>query len=456
MAKIDEWRDLFELILNNVYSGIIFCDKNAKVVFMNRVYADLLGVDRHKSVGRHITNFFPRSRIPNVIEKGWTELGSRCSLKSDTPPLLVNRIPIKRNGHVEGAIIQTLFKDYAEFKDLVSSLNLLKKEVDFYKSGLDSVLSATYTLDAIIGENSRLKAAKAVAEKYAKTDSPVLILGPTGSGKELFAHAIHNESSRKNLPFVCLNCGAIPRELIESELFGYESGAFTGASTKGKLGKIELAHGGTLYLDEIGDLPADAQAAILRVLETKILEKVGAVKSVRVEFRLVAATNRDLGEMIRQRRFREDLYYRLNAMTLSVPGLSERSDDIPLLTHHFLQSLDRDEMQFTEKAMAVLRGYSWPGNVRELKNVVERAVSLAEDRLIRMEHFPPELIRNYFCNEVVSAAEVGLLAEEMLRFEKHLIQKALEKTGKTMSRTAKILGISRSTLYEKCKRHQLI
>ena len=400
MAKIDEWRDLFELILNHVYSGIIFCDKDARVVFMNQVYADLLGTDRHPAVGRHITDFFPLSRIPKVLQTGWVELGSRCSLKSDTPPLLVNRIPIKRNGRTEGAIIQTIFKDYAEFKDLVASLNLLRKEVDFYKSGLGSVLSATYTFDAIIGESSQIRTVKALARKYAGTDAPVLILGPTGCGKELFAHAIHNASPRREKPFVCLNCGAIPRELIESELFGYESGAFTGASAKGKPGKIELAHGGTLYLDEIGDLPAGAQAALLRVLESKQVDKVGGVKSVQVEFRLVAATNRDLGEMIRQGRFREDLFYRLNAMTLTIPRLSERPTDIPLLARFFLRGLGREGMVFSDPAMAALQAYSWPGNIRELKNVVERAISLSEDPVIRVEHFPPELVRSQFCEQI--------------------------------------------------------
>ena len=336
IGDIIELNDLLELILNNVYSGIIFCDSESRILFMNQVYADLLGTDRAKAVGRHITDFFPSSRLPAVLQKGRAELGERCSLKTEAP-LLVNRIPIKRNGVTKGVILQTIFKDFAAFKDLVAKFNLLKQEADYYKTSLSSVLSAKFTFDSIIGQTETIRKAKAMALKYARTDAPVLILGPTGSGKELFAQAIHQASARKDGAFVCVNCGAIPRELIESELFGYESGAFTGASKSGKPGKIELAHGGTLYLDEIGDLPQDAQAALLRVLETKVVDKVGGIKTITVDFRLVAATNRDLNDMIRRGEFREDLFYRLNTMTLSVPSLAERTGDVPAADRSFPQ-----------------------------------------------------------------------------------------------------------------------
>lgn len=455
ISDIIELNDLLELILNNVYSGIIFCDSEARILFINQVYADLLGTDRVQAVGRHITDFFPSSRLPEVLEKGRAELGERCSLKTEAP-LLVNRIPIKRNGVTRGVILQTIFKDFAAFKDLVAKFNLLKEEAAYYKTSLSSVLSARFTFDSIVGQTEPMKKTKALALKYAKTDAPVLILGPTGSGKELFAQAIHRASSRRDGAFVCLNCGAIPRELIESELFGYESGAFSGASKKGKPGKIELAHRGTLYLDEIGDLPPDAQAALLRVLETKIVDKVGGIKAVMVDFRLVAATNRDLREMIRRGEFRKDLYYRLNTMTLTVPSLAERSGDLPLLIEHFLKAMGRTQVTVSDGAMSLLQRYAWPGNVRELKNVIERAVSLSEGQVIDPEVLPQDFSEYRGGGLSLVPPEGGSLREQLDRCEKEIIGQAILKNRGNMRQTSKELGISRSTLYDKARRHTLV
>ena len=455
IGDIIELNDLLELILNNVYSGIIFCDSDSRILFMNQVYADLLGTDRAKAVGRHITDFFPSSRLPAVLQKGRAELGERCSLKTEAP-LLVNRIPIKKNGVTKGVILQTIFKDFAAFKDLVAKFNLLKQEADYYKTSLSSVLSAKFTFDSIIGQTEAIRKAKAMALKYARTDAPVLILGPTGSGKELFAQAIHQASARKDGAFVCLNCGAIPRELIESELFGYESGAFTGASKQGKPGKIELAHGGTLYLDEIGDLPQDAQAALLRVLETKVVDKVGGIKTITVDFRLVAATNRDLNDMIRRGEFREDLFYRLNTMTLTVPSLAERPGDLPLLIDHFLKAMGRATVTVSDRAMAMLQRYPWPGNIRELKNVIERAVSLSEGQVIDVDLLPPDISECRGRGAPSAQSGQGSLKEQMERCEKEIIRCAALKNRENMRQTAKDLGISRSTLYDKARKHKLI
>jgi transcriptional regulator with PAS, ATPase and Fis domain len=447
--------DLFELVLNNVYSGIIVTDRQGRVVFMNQVYAELLNVDRHEVVGSPIQRFFPSSRLSQVMASGQAELGQRCSLRTNTP-LLVNRIPLKHKGRTTGAILQTVFRDYQHFTDLLARLNLLENEVKYYKKGLTSVLSARYTFNAIIGQSKAMADVKRLTVKYAQADAPVLFIGPTGTGKELFCHAVHSESPRSGGPFVCVNCAAIPRELLESELFGYESGAFTGASKKGKPGQIELAHQGTLYLDEIGDLPISAQAKLLRVLDTKMLDKVGGVKSVHVDFRLVAATNRDLPNMMTRRLFRDDLYYRLNTMTVNVPPLVERNGDIPVLVNHFLENLERPELKLDEPAMEALQKYEWPGNVRELKNVVERAVSLTEGDIIGRDQLPREILDCGTSNAVVSGQPDTLLADELAGFEKHLIRSRLETLQGNMSKTAKSLGVSRSTLYEKCQKHQLI
>ncbi len=444
----------FELLLDDVYSGIILCDKDSRILFMNKFYADLLGTDQKKAVGKHIKTFFPQSRLPSVVETGEMELLKRCSLRADIA-LLVNRVPIIRKGETIGVVLQTVFKNHQEIGSLLTRLSLLEKEVSHYKRGLNSVLSATYNFDSIIGNNRSILEAKKMAAKYARTQSSVLILGQTGTGKELFAHAIHLSSPRSAGAFVCVNCAAIPRELLESELLGYETGAFTGASKKGKQGKIQLAHQGTLFLDEIGDLPLNAQAKLLRVLETKTIEKVGGVKTIDVDFRLVAATNKDLRGMIDHNEFREDLFYRLNTMSVEIPPLSERADDIPLLIRFFLHSMGKENFTVSEEAMECLKIYSWPGNVRELKNVIARAVSLAEGDALCLEHLPNEIRNDNPCSASASKITGESLSQELACHEKTILMEALKSTGGNMTRAAKKLGIARSTLYEKCRTHNL-
>ncbi len=306
------------------------------------------------------------------------------------------------------------------------------------------------------GKNDRLLEAKRVAEKYAKTDGAVLVLGPTGSGKELFAHAIHLASDRRKGAFVCVNCAAIPRDLLESELFGYEEGAFTGARKKGKAGRIELADHGTLFLDEIGDLPLNAQAKLLRVLDTGRFERLGGLKPVQVNFRLVAATHRDLKAMIHRNEYREDLFYRLNTMCVNIPPLSERPDDIPELAHHFFVILEKHHLKISEPAMQAMKSYSWPGNVRELRNVIERAVSLAEGNAIDMEQLPEEIRFPRTGHLKMSGFPDDTLAKEMAAVEKKILERVLARTQNKMVKAAEVLGISRSTLYEKCRRYEIL
>lgn len=447
--------DFLSLVLDNVYSGIIVCDTNCRIVFMNRVYAELLGTDPQEAVGKPIEEYFVASRLPSVLATGRPELGQRCSLKTATP-MLVNRIPLRQQGRTVGVILQTIFRDYQAFTDLMDRMRLLEREVSYYKKGLDRVLSPLYSFDSIVGQSRALAEVKEMAAKYAATDAPVLILGATGTGKEMFAHAVHAASPRAGGPFVCVNCAAIPRDLLESELFGYESGAFTGASKKGKVGQIQLAHQGTLYLDEIGELSPKAQAKLLRVLETKRLERLGGVQPVQIDFRLVAATNRDLKAMMRQGQFRDDLFYRLSTMSIEIPPLMKRVEDIGPLVEHFLRSLDRPSMRLSLAARQTLEKYAWPGNVRELKNVLERALSLSEGEVIDLEHLPPEVLRNNLPRSQVSGISDNGLAEELARCEASILEQTLRLNQGNMSKTAKILGISRSTLYEKCRRYQML
>ena len=281
-----------------------------------------------------------------------------------------------------------------------------------------------------------------------------MILGESGTGKELFAHSIHNDSKRSMGVFIKVNCAAIPAELLESELFGYEEGSFTGAKKGGKIGKFEAADGGTIFLDEIGELPLHMQVKLLRVLQEREVERVGSTRSIPIDVRIIAATNRNLEEMVEKGEFRLDLYYRLKVMTIVVPKLSERSEDIPKLVHHFLrkyQKLMNKQIEgISDRALRILNSYSWPGNIRELENSIERALNMVdEDEMITSDHLPEEI------SGYKGPSSTLTLNEVMEETERHTIINYLEVMNGNKSETAKALGISRTTLYEKMKKYGL-
>ncbi len=446
-----------EFILDSLPSGVVFCDLQGKVLYMNKKYADFLGIQRDDAIGRHIREFLPQSRLLHVMKTGQPELYQRC--KCLDRELVVNRIPVRINNQIVGAISHAMFRDFSELKELLDRLDFLQTKVDFLKSNLRSLLSARYTFEDIKGESREIVEAKALAQKYATSDAPVLITGPTGTGKELFAHAIHHFSQRRDAPFVSINCAGIPKDLIESELFGYTKGAFTGAAPTGKAGKIELAHKGTLFLDEIGDLPLSAQGKLLRVLEEKTLERIGDTQKRRIDFRLISATNRDLKILISRGEFREDLYYRVSALTLQLPSLRERVEDIPVLVQHFLVQQGVPEASLTPEALEAMLEYPWPGNVRELKNAVSYAVSVSDSRyLIKEKDLPPEVLqyrkeKDYLLKgDEFTGKPLSLAIAE---FEKNLITKTLERNRGNIRKTARDLGISRSTLYYKLQKYDL-
>ncbi len=450
--------DIPETILDSLPSGIIFCDRDGRIRFINRTYADYLGVIQNEVIGKPITEYIPGSRIHHVLETGEPELGFRCSVGEgkEKKILIVNRIPVRgRDGLVVGVISQSLFGDIGELKDLSERLDLLERKVISYREKIKSVLSPKYSLCDIRGNSPAIVRAKELIENYAKTESPVLLLGATGTGKELFAHALHLESRRCKGPFVSINCAAIPQELFESELFGYAPGAFTGAQRDGKMGQMELADKGTLFLDEIGDMPLHAQVKLLRVLEEKIVYRLGCNTPKKVDFRLMAATNRDIKAMIREGKFREELYYRLNTMTVNIPPLRERKEDIPVLIRHFLDRLDRHTISCSDGAMEMLMRYHWPGNVRELKNVIERAVSLCKSTAIDTTDLSPEVVSGSSINLVCDDESLTLPLPTLSGNEQKLIMTALKKNNWNMAKTAKMLGISRAALYEKARKFRI-
>jgi DNA-binding NtrC family response regulator len=328
-----------------------------------------------------------------------------------------------------------------EKKETMREVQLLRRRLAALAPGTD-----------VIGSGPAMQRVFDLVKKVAPSNASVVITGESGTGKEVVARAIHNLSPRKEKPFVALNCSAIPATLIESELFGYERGAFTGADQR-RLGNFELAHNGTLFLDEIGDLPLELQAKFLRVLEERKIRRLGGRGEVEVDVRVICATNRDLKEEIRRGRFREDLFFRLHVFTVLLPQLKERREDIPLLVHHFIEKYNGETGKRVQgvspPAMAILQGYAWPGNIRELRNTVERAMILVDGDVIGEEHLPPDM--------QASRPEAAMLRVPLGipldKVEKEFILASLQRNGGNKARTAEILGISEKTLYNKLNRY---
>jgi transcriptional regulator with PAS, ATPase and Fis domain len=297
---------------------------------------------------------------------------------------------------------------------------------------------------------------KKEALNAAATRYPVLLTGESGTGKELFAQAIHHSSPRKLHPFVRINCSAIPKDLIESELFGYEKGAFTGARSNGKPGKFELAHNGTVFLDEIGDLPLEMQPKLLRVLEEKEFERIGGTSFIRSNFRLIAATNQNLEKMLAEGRFRKDLFYRLNVISLHIPPLRKRKVDVGILSRHLLKQMTEEanlpEIDLDSEAMQILKNYEWPGNVRELSNVLERTLSSFNGRTIRVHDLPFYL---HDSSKKAHNHHYGTIKEAVARAEIDAIRQALIETGYNKAQAANMLGIHRTLLYKKINRYNI-
>jgi transcriptional regulator with PAS, ATPase and Fis domain len=332
-------------------------------------------------------------------------------------------------------------------------------KIEQFTSVFDRVTSVLSRIDArhffpdIIGESLSMRGLLGLIKKVAPTDSTILILGESGTGKELVATSIFENSDRQNKPFIKLNCAAIPEELLESELFGHEKGAFTGA-TQFKPGKFDMAHQGTLFLDEIGDMPLNLQSKILRVIQEKEFYRVGGSSTIKVDIRFIASTNQNLEKMVGEGRFREDLYYRLNVFTLHLPPLREHKEDIPLLVDYFLQNLPQ-KVEISSVALQLIMAFAWPGNIRELKNIIESAAVIAENGYIEPAQLPAKitgLFNNGATNEISLAVNLPL-DERLNEIEKSMILEALRKTGGVQVRATELLGINQRSLWHRIKKH---
>lgn len=441
-----------DLLMENAAMAAMVVDEHGKVIYINNTYLHMLGLCREEVVGKFIGDITPDSRTLIVLRTGKAIVGYNWTVGEHR--MIACALPLIKNGAIVGCFAYSLYMDIWDAKDLVENLAC---ELNMYKEEVRNLYSARYTFENIVGNSPAIKQVKYLAQHTAlHPPVTVLITGESGTGKELFAHAIHRCSNRCSLPFVRVNCAAIPENLLEAELFGYTEGAFTGARKGGNPGKFELANGGTIFLDEIGEMSLSMQSKLLVVLQEKEFERLGDRQPTRVNVRVIAATNRDLETLVKQGAFREDLYYRLNVVRLEVPPLRNRTEDIPLLAQVIIKKLNACLKTVVnavrEDALALLCEYNWPGNIRELENVLQRAMLLAD--MEREQQIAPRHLA--FMNDKFRyrcPLPSGTLKAVMEDYEKRYIARVLEDTGGDKIKAAQILGIDPSWLYKKIKKY---
>lgn len=435
-----------EAVLDSVYEGVLAVDGRGLITHFNRTAERMFGIKKETVLGLPVQETLGNLPLLDVLRegKGFNAREYFINFQGKRLHLLVTARLIRSGDNTVAGVVATL-RDFSEAQKLAYQIINTQDMLDF---------------NDIIGTSKAITEVKAKAAKIARGNSTVLIVGESGTGKEVFARAIHTAGTHGHKPFVPINCGAIPEQLLESELFGYEEGAFTGARRGGKPGKFELANGGTIFLDEIGNMSLYLQAKLLRVLQERQIERVGGTRVVPVDIRVIAATNNDLQDMVRRGRFREDLYYRLSVIPLVIPPLRQRREDIPLLldyyTRRFSGLLGKKVEGFSKEALELCLAYPWPGNIRELINAVEYAINMGEGPLVMPESLPPRLREEKEKKPPlpVNTAEIKPLDQ----MERDAIFRALELYGWTeegKTRAAAALGISRATIYRKINKYGL-
>lgn len=453
--------EVVKTIFQTLPIPMIIIDKHENIIFLNDAYTSYLHVKEENFVGRHVREFISNSRLPMVMHTKKPLFGvyhKYVDAYSRDLEAVCNLIPVIENGEAVACFGIVVFQNMYDLFSLTLQNKQLQHDLEQYKNELQSLKGAKYNIDNILGESVPIKDMKNMIYKLSESPSTVLITGESGSGKELVAHSIHQNSQRSGRPLVCVNCAAIPENLLESELFGYTGGSFTGAKRSGSMGKFEAANHGTLFLDEIGELPLFVQAKLLRVLQEKEVTRVGGNASIPVDVRVIAATNRNLEEMVRNGEFREDLYYRLNILNVHVPPLRERKEDIPLLIEHFMSKLSHNQgssKKLSRAAEKVFLNYDWPGNIRELSNIIERVYYMSDSDTIELHDIPSQIIQSHVNVSAQKSAASGSLDDMLSCLERDIVLSTLEKTNHNVTQTAAQLQIPRSRLYRILKRQHL-
>ncbi len=481
---------LLKTLTDYTYSGVISIDENKIIQACNPAAENILKIKKEDVLKKKIEEVIPNTRLVEVLESGKLQLNKLLTINKNTT-IFTNRVPIVVDGKTMGAVAT-----FHDIKDVQNAEHQIRKELS------QKQLVARYDLDDILGNSYSIQDARRLAKIYANTDETVLLFGETGTGKELFAQGIHNYSPRKDYPFVAVNCAALPENLLESELFGYEKGAFTGADKEGKTGLIELAHGGTLYLDEVSEIPLRLQVYLLRFLQEREILRVGGRKIVPVNVRIIASSNKDLWREVEKGNFREDLYYRLNLLFLKIPALKERKEDIPVLVRNFVcnhsPNLYGENKNLWNKLINNFIKYDWPGNIRELENIVTRyCIILEQEYSVAYDHMRLDIEKidsistseqDCYSNSLEKSEKESVTKNNSFEFtetknsnpenenqlkelakiprylrssnvdlnsEKNRILEVLQKTGGNRDKAAQILGISRTTLWRKMKKLDL-
>ncbi|SHN81887.1 sigma-54 interaction domain-containing protein [Desulfitobacterium chlororespirans] len=445
----------FPSIFDALHEAVLIIDHSGTIVYINHAYNSIVGASGAKLIGRKMEEVEPTSLCLKVLMGHPPVINKMYTIQSLQVEVLANITPFYVNGKIQGVI--NIFRNIHETISLGSELEKMRDAATTLHNHFNGSKALPQAFNDIIGKNKYFRQALVLAAHVCTTDATVMIRGDSGTGKEVVAEAIQKCSSRKDGPFIKVNCASIPENLLESELFGYEEGAFTGAKKGGKRGKFEFAHKGTLFLDEVGDMSLTMQAKLLRVLQEKEIERIGGSQSIKVDVRLISATNRDLETMVMNKEFRDDLYYRLNVIPIFLPPLVRRKDDIPLLVEHFLKIYskehDKGDLFISSEVMNMLISHNWPGNIRELKNVIEHAVILSEGGMIKTKDLPILFKKN---NDSI-APPIGngeAIPEQVELLEKQIITKAL-KNYENKSDAIKALGISRRTFYAKLKKYNI-
>ncbi len=446
-----------ERILDFSYDGIWITDGNGQVLYVNSANERMLGVRREDVLGKMSeelvsSRLFESSAPLEVIKQKKPVSMMGYNYKTDKNVLITGNPIFDDNGNIKYII--TNVRDVSQINEMMSQIQKQDQVIEEQRQEINRLLSASHRSKencGIVGNSKQTKQVLELAERVSHFDSTVLVLGESGVGKEVVVRHMVHLSDRADKPFVKVNCGAIPENLLESELFGYEKGAFTGAGQKGKPGMFELANGGTIFLDEIGELQLNLQVKLLRVLQEKEIQRIGGTKPVKLDVRVIAATNQDMEHMVLQGTFRKDLYYRLNVVCIQIPPLRERPEDIPLLIRHFLKQFNavyHVNRSITPGALQALSDYHWPGNIRELQNVIENLVVMAATDTIDTD----SLSQRFFKETAAALPETTLepLKEAVCKLEARLITQAM-KQYKTTRQAAQALGVDQSTIVRKLK-----
>ena len=450
LSEMKRLKGELDAILNSVQEAIEVASIDGTIKYVNPSFSRVTGVPAAQRIGQNIFQVSPHGALARCLRTHDPVLAHRCRVGGSEVEVISNSAPIIVDGQMVGSVV--VFQPLTDIFKLMEQLRASNQVISDLQTRINQISTSSYSFEDIIGSHPEFEQALDLARKAARSNSTVLITGESGTGKELFAHAIHSASLRRDKPFIKINCAAIPETLLESEFFGHEKGAFTGA-LKTKLGKMELANSGTIFLDEIGDMNLHLQAKLLRVLQDMEIERVGGTQTIKVDVRVIAASNRNLREMVRAGDFREDLFYRLNVVELRLPPLRKHKEDIPAYARSVVAKFNRKFGKrvtgLTPQAETLLMSYHWPGNVRELQNVIERAMVTVDEDIITHKHLlnlveVPGTVDDRELSELVPLDEM----------ERRMIRLALQRYGDSVEgkkKAAQALNISLATLYNKLK-----